>query len=71
VLKLKGKHFIDPKRSEILSVFHCTTQIALGAKIFPKKSYSSNKYIYIAARVVLTLKARGFLRKILKMHFFP
>jgi hypothetical protein len=24
-----GKHFIDPKRSEILSVFHCTTQIAL------------------------------------------
>jgi hypothetical protein len=32
VLKLKGKHFIDPKRSEILSVFQvfpCTTQIAL------------------------------------------
>jgi hypothetical protein len=22
------KHFIDPKRSEILSVFPCTTQIA-------------------------------------------
>jgi hypothetical protein len=32
VLKLMGKHFIDPKRSEILSVFQvipCTTQIAL------------------------------------------
>jgi hypothetical protein len=32
VLKLKGKHFIDPKRSEILSVFQvfpCTTQIAV------------------------------------------
>jgi hypothetical protein len=32
VLKLMGKHFIDPKSSEILSifqVFHCTTQIAL------------------------------------------
>jgi hypothetical protein len=32
VLRLKGKYFIDPKRSEILSVFHvfpCTTQIAL------------------------------------------
>jgi hypothetical protein len=29
VLKLKGKHFIDPKRSEILTVFPCTTQIAL------------------------------------------
>jgi hypothetical protein len=32
-----GKHFIDPKRSEILSFFHvfpCTTQIAL---FWPKK----------------------------------
>jgi hypothetical protein len=29
VLKLNGKHFIDPKRSEILSVFPCTMQIAL------------------------------------------
>jgi hypothetical protein len=29
VLKLKGKHFIDPKRSEILSVFPCTAQIVL------------------------------------------
>jgi hypothetical protein len=29
VSKLKGKYFIDPKRSEILSVFPCTTQIAL------------------------------------------
>jgi hypothetical protein len=32
VLKLMGKHFIDPKRSEILSVFQvfpCTMQIAL------------------------------------------
>jgi hypothetical protein len=29
VLKLMEKHFIDPKRSEILSVFPCTTQIAL------------------------------------------
>jgi hypothetical protein len=29
VLKLKGKYLIDPKRSEILSVFPCTTQIAL------------------------------------------
>jgi hypothetical protein len=32
VLKFKGKHFIDPKRSEILSVvqvFPCTMQIAL------------------------------------------
>jgi hypothetical protein len=32
VLKLKGKHFIDPKRSEILSVFKIfpyTMQIAL------------------------------------------
>jgi hypothetical protein len=31
VLKLMEKHFIDPKRSEILSVFlifPCTTQIA-------------------------------------------
>jgi hypothetical protein len=31
VLKLKEKHFIDPKRSEILSVFkvfHCMMQIA-------------------------------------------
>jgi hypothetical protein len=31
-LKLKGKHFIDPKRSEILSVFQvfpCTMQITL------------------------------------------
>jgi hypothetical protein len=31
VLKLMGKHFIDPKRSEILSVFQvfpCTTRIA-------------------------------------------
>jgi hypothetical protein len=32
VLKLMGKHFIDPKSSEILSIFQgfpCTTQIAL------------------------------------------
>jgi hypothetical protein len=32
VLKLKGKHFIHPKMSEILSViqdFPCMTQIAL------------------------------------------
>jgi hypothetical protein len=32
VLKLSGKHFIDPKSSEILSIFQvfpCTTQIAL------------------------------------------
>jgi hypothetical protein len=32
VLKLIGKHFIDPKSSEILSIFQifpCTTQIAL------------------------------------------
>jgi hypothetical protein len=29
VLELMEKHFIDPKRSEILSVFPCTTQIAL------------------------------------------
>jgi hypothetical protein len=32
VLKLKGKHFIDPKMSEILSVFKvfpCTMQISL------------------------------------------
>jgi hypothetical protein len=31
VLKLKGKHFIHPKRSKILSVFQvfpCTAQIA-------------------------------------------
>jgi hypothetical protein len=31
MLKLMGKHFIDPKRSEILFVFQvfpCTTQIA-------------------------------------------
>jgi hypothetical protein len=38
VLKLKGKHFIDPKRSEILSVFQvfsCTTQIALFGQNCP------------------------------------
>jgi hypothetical protein len=39
VLKLKGKHFIDHKRSEIMSVFHVfpyTTQIALfGPKLLP------------------------------------
>jgi hypothetical protein len=32
MLKLMGKHFIDPKSSEILSIFQvfpCTTQIAL------------------------------------------
>jgi hypothetical protein len=32
VLKLMGKHFIDPKSSAILSIFQvfpCTTQIAL------------------------------------------
>jgi hypothetical protein len=32
VLKLIGKHFIDPKRSEILSIFQifpCTMQTAL------------------------------------------
>jgi hypothetical protein len=32
VLKLVGKHFIDPKSSEVLSIFQvfpCTTQIAL------------------------------------------
>jgi hypothetical protein len=39
VLKLVGKHFIDPKSSEILSIFQvfpCTTQIALfGPKLLP------------------------------------
>jgi hypothetical protein len=42
VLKLMGKHFIDPKSSEILSIFQvfpCTTQIALFGQnaLFLKK----------------------------------
>jgi hypothetical protein len=42
VLKLLGKHFIDPKRSEILSVFPCTTQIALfWPKLLP--AFSSRR----------------------------
>jgi hypothetical protein len=39
VLKLMGKHFIDPKSSEILSIFQvfpCTTQIALDIPVLLK-----------------------------------
>jgi hypothetical protein len=48
VLKLTGKHFIDPKSSEILSIFQvfpCTTQIALfWAKLLPALFLKKPRY---------------------------
>jgi hypothetical protein len=40
-----GKHFIDPKSSEILSIFPCTTQIALfWPKLLPALFLKKPRY---------------------------
>jgi hypothetical protein len=45
VLKIMAKHFIDPKRSEILSVFPCMSQIALfWPKLLPALFLKKTRY---------------------------
>jgi hypothetical protein len=73
-----GKHFIDPKTSEILSIFQvfpCTTQIALfWPKLLPALEETLNAYLFLLDNYIMPIELERiltFTNKIAhNLHFY-